>query len=264
MWRNRHLTDWVVAVSAAGAVLPLESAANGQCGASPKVVAISQESAPGLGDFDDNILGYLLPYATTGTARDFYAYDDINASWNGACLSPLDKRSHLLLADTSDGLTLAIVHDQRIDADGGRAEMRFELFNDDNGTVRTVEDDPQPEYADVYTGDPGDTVFTSAHQWEPCCTDGQALSDLDGSWSMLVQFTEVDGDGKTLPIDGLNEWVAYSADGSTIPLALELDRRVRLQALVPCPPTCDGDFNGDGTVGIADLLALLANWGACP
>ncbi|MHC4414142.1 MAG: hypothetical protein ACYS0G_02535 [Planctomycetota bacterium] len=25
-----------------------------------------------------------------------------------------------------------------------------------------------------------------------------------------------------------------------------------------------GDINGDGIVGIADLLALLANWGACP
>ncbi|MCZ6445371.1 MAG: hypothetical protein O7F17_11550, partial [Planctomycetota bacterium] len=24
------------------------------------------------------------------------------------------------------------------------------------------------------------------------------------------------------------------------------------------------DFDGDGTVGILDLLELLANWGACP
>ena len=31
----------------------------------------------------------------------------------------------------------------------------------------------------------------------------------------------------------------------------------------PCEG-CPGDFDGDGTVGLSDLLALLANWGACP
>jgi len=29
---------------------------------------------------------------------------------------------------------------------------------------------------------------------------------------------------------------------------------------MPCAP----DFDGDGTVGILDLLTLLANWGPCP
>ena len=34
----------------------------------------------------------------------------------------------------------------------------------------------------------------------------------------------------------------------------------------PCPPEadCPGDFSADGTVGILDLLTLLANWGPCP
>ena len=33
-----------------------------------------------------------------------------------------------------------------------------------------------------------------------------------------------------------------------------------------CPAITDGlppDFDGDGTLGILDLLTLLANWGAC-
>ncbi len=30
---------------------------------------------------------------------------------------------------------------------------------------------------------------------------------------------------------------------------------------VPCPPTCVADVNGDCLVGVPDLLALLANWG---
>ncbi len=34
----------------------------------------------------------------------------------------------------------------------------------------------------------------------------------------------------------------------------------------PCPPKadCPADFDGDGAVGVPDLLELLANWGPCP
>ncbi|MHC4414821.1 MAG: hypothetical protein ACYS0G_06010 [Planctomycetota bacterium] len=31
----------------------------------------------------------------------------------------------------------------------------------------------------------------------------------------------------------------------------------------PCKG-CPADFDGDGNVGVTDLLDLLANWGACP
>ena len=31
----------------------------------------------------------------------------------------------------------------------------------------------------------------------------------------------------------------------------------------PCEG-CPADFDGDGSVGLSDLLALLASWGACP
>ena len=30
------------------------------------------------------------------------------------------------------------------------------------------------------------------------------------------------------------------------------------------PPDCPADFNGDGTVGAADLAVLLGDWGSCP
>ena len=32
----------------------------------------------------------------------------------------------------------------------------------------------------------------------------------------------------------------------------------------PVKGECSADLNADGTVGILDLLTLLANWGACP
>ena len=31
----------------------------------------------------------------------------------------------------------------------------------------------------------------------------------------------------------------------------------------PGPPECPGDFNADGSVGVADLLIMFANWGPC-
>ena len=32
----------------------------------------------------------------------------------------------------------------------------------------------------------------------------------------------------------------------------------------PGPPGCPGDFNADGFVGVGDLLAMFANQGPCP
>ncbi len=45
-----------------------------------------------------------------------------------------------------------------------------------------------------------------------------------------------------------------------------LDLLLLLAAWGPCPDppdACPADLNGDGTVGILDLLTLLANWGPC-
>ncbi len=45
-----------------------------------------------------------------------------------------------------------------------------------------------------------------------------------------------------------------------------LDLLALLAAWGDCPVKgeCSADLNGDGTVGILDLLTLLANWGPCP
>ncbi len=228
------------------------------CGA---LIELSQESAPGAGDFNANILGNLLAYPYNSSAMSLYAYDVPEGdSWNGPILTPIADRSHLLLAETTDGMTLVIVHDRAIpdDPDGGNAETRVEVLNDADGLVRTVEDDPANLEAGPYSGDPGDTVFTAIQRWETCCTDGYALSGFSGDWTALVEFAEVDGNSGTPPIAGLHEWVAYSADGAETPLALELNRRVRMR-LVP-GQDCPGDFNNDGTANSLDVLAFLNAW----
>jgi hypothetical protein len=188
-----------------------------------RLIEVSQESAPGACDFDTHVLGTLLPFPATGSTANFYAYDvPDGSSWNGQSLALTADRSHLLLANTTDGLSLVIVHDIPNDPDGGQAEMRFELSGDPDGVFRSVEDDPDSDEeasgAAGYTGSRGDSLFTSAHLWSPCCTDGLALSGLNGAWSMIVQFTEVDGDPDTPPVKGLTEWVCVSADLTEVPL----------------------------------------------
>jgi len=222
---------------------------------------IAQESAPGAGDFDDNVLGLLVAFPSNAPAASFYGYGvPEGSSWNGPLTARADV-SHLLLANLDEGLSIVWVHDRAIpdDPDGGRAETRVEVSDDADGLERTVEDDPGE--ASGYVGEPGDTVFTARHTWSPCCTDGVVYSGLDCNATAIVEFTDVDGNPGNDTIDGLSEWIAFSADGTEIPLALEADRRVRIR-VVP-DPTCPWDLTCDALVGAADLLLLLGSWGDC-
>ncbi len=229
---------------------------DGICG---KQIRVSQESAPGVGDFADNVLGFLGAYPSLGTtAEEFFGYGiPDGSSWNGALLTPEADRTHMVFAETLEGLTMFVVHDRAgsPDADGGDAEMMYEFINDVDGGEITVKDDP----VDDYSGEPGDLVFTSDHVWSTCCTDGLALSGLDCEGLLEVTFTDI-GSGPT--IAGLTEWVAYSSNGDQIPLALEEDRAVRFE-VVP-PPSCLADLNCTGNVDAADLAILLSAWGPNP
>jgi len=228
------------------------------CGA---LIELAQESAPGAGDFNSNILGNLLAYPYNASAASLYAYNVPEGdSWNGLILNPEPDRSHLLLAETTDGLTLVVVHDRAFpdDPDGGRAETRVEVLNDPDGLVRTVEDDPANNEEGPYIGEPGDSVFTAEQEWSPCCTDGYALSGLSGDWTALIDFSDTDDNANTPVFDGLVEWAAYSADGVVVPLALVEGRRVRMR-LVP-GQDCPADFNNDGIANTLDVLAFLNAW----
>ena len=206
----------------------IRSYENAPCGLA---IEIAQETIPGTGDFDEHVLGHLLPFQTAYSAANMYFYNfPLRDSWNGQILDPVVGRSHLFFANTTDGLTLGIVHDRPDNPAGGKAEMKFELFNDPDGMQRTVEDDPQAdEEGSGYTGNSGDSLFTTAQDWNACCTDGVTFSGLDYQWELLLQFAEVDDKPKSKPIVGFTEWVAYSADGSQIPLVLQENRRVRLR-----------------------------------
>lgn len=246
------------------------------------VIRVSQESAPGALDFNNNVLGFVKPFEVANTCGVFYGYDAIVSGYTG-CHIILDlqpDRTHALFvaAETelqarpfhpvtgelpTPSINLVVIHDAFDDPDGGIAEMMFEILDDPDGACWTVRDEPGGWYGpgggnDEYSGDDGDLVFTSAQSWSACCSDGLALGDLEGT--VRARFTNVDGNPETATIAGLTEWVVYSLDGTEIPLFNDEGRAVQFDVL----PTCGTDINGDGVIDVSDLLMLLASWGSCP
>jgi hypothetical protein len=119
---------------------------------------------------------------------------------------------------------LFVVHDLQNDGSGGNAAMQFDLAGDTADFLffdDTHTEDPDDTYTTV-----GGTQFTTTNDWGAGFTDGFVLGPLDNGWMMFGQFTSTPG--------AINGWQAVSAGSSTIPLDLEVGRRVRL---VPEPTT---------------------------
>ena len=217
-----------------------------------RTIRVSQESSPGAGDFDANILGYVSPYVTADTTAGYYQYNTpYAASFNGPAPALTSDRSHLFLADTADGLSLFVVHDKPGDGSGGTTTMHWTLAGDMAGVL--VLDDP----GEPVTVSGGGTIFDSSHSWAQCCTDGMAFGSLDGGWTMIGAFTNAISD------TGMDAWHVYASDGSSIPLALETNRSVRLDYQYPIDPEPDGQPHplalGDDNDGNDDENGVVFN-----
>jgi hypothetical protein len=79
---------------------------------------------------------------------------------------------------------------------------------------------------------------------------------MNGSWNAEVRFADVYSGDPT--IGGLSEWAFYSADGMVYTLPLQVDRRVRLEALC----VCRADLNMDGVYDFFDVQIFLGLFAA--
>jgi len=188
-------------------------------------IAVMQESAPWVGDFDSNVLGYIDAYTTGGTLQDYYQYGaPYAASFNGPDPLLTSQRSHLFVVDGSDGSGLFAVHDKPEDGSGGQVLLELFIYGDADGFALIQNDDPG-EFVDQ----PDPFEIRTTHNWIPCCTDGLLLGTLDGSWSIVMHFKEI-------PV-GIDSWAAYGSDGIVIPLEIAVGHRVKLEAVsTPCIP----------------------------
>ena len=195
-------------------------------------IRISQESSPGAGDFDENVLGTIdSSDAGKMTVQGFYAYGEISDfSYNGKKPRLRPDTSHLFFVDSLEGLSLFIVHDATNDLDGGVAVMRFDVTGDRDGIRILVHDDPYSNF-DYYEVSPDSRTFTSWHRWFSCCTDGLVLGTLEGDWKVFAQFIQQDGLLGEDTIRGLSSWIALSGIGSEIRLSLQKGRRVLLDPI---------------------------------
>ncbi len=143
--------------------------------------------------------------------------------------------------------------------------------------------------------------FCCAEFWDQACADGAAhlceiclpryettidlpasiLTDsglhestASGEMKLLIDPPDPQGiRGVTVKRLSLGSPGAPVKHASICPWDLDGDGNVGIGDLLalfslwgPCPgpPGCPGDFNGDGFVGVGDMLAMFANWGPCP
>ncbi|MDJ0741708.1 MAG: PEP-CTERM sorting domain-containing protein [Gammaproteobacteria bacterium] len=198
--------------------------------AAATTVRVAQESAPGAGDFDANVLGSVTAFATGLTTAGFYQYDVPNpASYNGELNggpTPVSSLTQVFILNASDGLSLVVVHDNPNDGSGLSTQTRWNLSGDTAAGI--LADDP----GEPVTVSMGGTQFDSTKNSAPCCTDGYAIGSLDGMWTMFGQFL-------TSPT-GITDWAVVSSDFTNIALVLAPGRRVRLDLVsssVPEPAT---------------------------
>lgn len=179
-------------------------------------IRVSQETSPGAGNFDSNVLGFIEALNTDGGAADFYMYGKAGPNYGNSAPVLTSNTSHLFFVNASDGLALFVVHNNSNrgqNGNGGTAYTRFELSG---GTASILKDDDGSEGSSQ-----GGTVFIGRMDWASSNTDGMVIGALPVGFMILGQFTA--------PPMGLGGgWEVISADGSIIPLQLVPGQRVRL------------------------------------
>jgi hypothetical protein len=210
-------------------------------------IGVSQETSPGSDVWVD--LGVVDIFDQSGSsAADIYDYvpnpptgpDTCPVSYRGTVVPALLDTAQMFFVDTSDGLALFVVYDDKSnelgdcsscdtgDTTGGRAQIRFDLDSVIPGYL--VRDDGQ---GDTPTNDVFNTYFgvdgyaknlVMVHTWDPPRTDGAAIGPIDCPWTIDVRFMN-------FTPSGINAWKVVGPGDDEINLAIEVGRMVRLECV---------------------------------
>ncbi len=172
-------------------------------------IEVSQESAPGAGDFISNPLGFIQSFNYAGAAAEFYDYSDF--SYNGVNPPAQSDMLQYFFVEASDGLAFFQVVDAPNDGSGGFLITRSSFFL--NTVDLLVGDEPDNSFLST-----GDTVLNGVFIWRPCCTDGAVAGPLEHPWGVLTQIFP-----NSQNVDGLQ---AVSSDGGTVGLDSTPYRRI--------------------------------------
>jgi|GEM_PF-3396290 len=254
----------------------------GPAGAATYQIQVSQETSPGSGVF--TILGTVDIFDESGsTAAEVYDYvptppDPVPAdlcpvSYRGTVVDALVDTAQIFFVNTSEGLVLFVLYDDKNDdlgdcaccagtgdTTGGWAQMRFDL--DTVTPDYLVKDDPLPyDIYNSYFGVDGYAKnMVTVHTWDPPRTDGVGIGPLECPWVIDVRFMP----GAEGGIFGITNWQVTDSEGNDIDLALQLNRKVRFECVetsdivVPIdikPTSCPNpiNLNSKGVLPVAIL-----------
>lgn len=224
-------------------------------------IRMAQESAPGAGDFEQQVLAVIRPWQSQAGVQASRFYTDISNVMNlavgtfwGLIVRPEVNVSHVLFGETDEGLGIYLQHDASFNEnfEGGHTEMRI-VLDVDTDARRLVEDDASGTNGpDIYAPGLGifASEFSSVHSWGAFGTDGEAICGLDDNWTAVVSFENTDGNPATPAHSGFVAWRVFSSGGFTaLPLGLTEGRRVQFKRIDACiavnsPPdqsVCAGD-----------------------
>jgi len=204
-------------------------------------IEVSQESAPGAGDFDLNVLGTIDAVPTSQTIQNYYGFNSASGSFNGPEPVPDADTVFLALIDSSaNGMNLILLYGEANASFTGSVyiDSRVVVAEDPDGAEFRVYDGlpNQGTHIDEYTT-AGKSYFGINHGYGPCCTDGMALGALDGDWVVYYELVSATG-----PVPA--NLMAHTSGGGGVALDLAVGKRVRLRPLTSEPtrvPYCFAD-----------------------
>lgn len=197
----------------------------------PTTYLVEEETSPGSGAYTQ--AGYINAFRTNATPEVFYGYGNLapDSFYNDAIIPSPDGSCSFLTVGPS-GISAFWVHDAPMNGTPGRAETRIRIpqsgaGSDPDGAVIGVRDDPVT-LGDSYTSDVTGHLFTATQTWGGCCTDGWAVDRIHPDATIELTFTDTDANPATPAFSGLNTWEFLSADGPSVRVTLETDRKTRL------------------------------------
>lgn len=234
---------------------------------SDSVYRVSQESAPGAGDFNANVLGDVRAHQTPQTLFDYYGFSASGDPFTGVFPALTVNRAHSFLVGGLDGLGYFTVFSGPGSA-AGRAETRTVFDEPEAGAGWVTQDDGSDTYNISATFD----VFRARHSWSAGFTDGFSIGPIDGPFGLVSGFS--DEFSGTPTFSGITSWALYDATpmAPALPLALVEGQRIRIERVcaLDCAadltstgatlPGQDGFSEPDGTVDFDDLGYFLAAW----
>ena len=217
------------------------------------VIDVYDTTAP---DPDDWVLiGQVQPIVTAETGQQHYDYFNSSGHPAGVALAPLRANTWMHEDANTGDLTFGFIFGMEDDGIDNATALFFRVVGSATDPYVSQSDDP----GEATETPPGSDIFVGDYDYNPCCSDGIALSGISGGeWTVIIDAVD---------FGVITEWLlADGADGAPdLPLTLGNEYRLTPEGNdpsdLPVDDLCDGiavtttDDSGTGSLRQAILDA---------